>query len=91
MNFDTMLLLAFAGSSVVSGMDKWIWSKQRVAQAEAVKAKRRNTDFLELEKIRQQPGWIELSDSIWVLSLIVAVVYIVYQCFSSSFVATASQ
>ncbi len=76
MDFKTILIIAFVVSSVVSGLDKWVWSKQRKDALEKAKSKKRNLSFDDAEKILAKPEYVNYADSIFVLSCVVAVVWL---------------
>ncbi|PWK54472.1 signal peptidase I [Pleionea mediterranea] len=76
MDFQTFLVVAFVISTIVSGLDKWVWSKQRRDQMNAAKQKKRNLDFDTAEKILAKPSWVEFSDSMFVLTCVAAIVWL---------------
>jgi signal peptidase I len=76
MDFQTFLIVAFVISTIVSGLDKWVWSKQRRDQVNTAKQKKRNLDFDTAEKILAKPSWVEFSDSMFVLTCVAAIVWL---------------
>ena len=76
MDFQTILIVAFVASAIVSGLDKWVWSKQRRDQLNVAKQKKRNLDFDTAEKILAKPSWVEFSDSMFVLTCVAAIVWL---------------
>lgn len=76
MDFKTILIIAFVVSSIISGLDKWVWSKQRKDALEKAKNKKRNLSFDDAEKILAKPEYVNYADSIFVLSCVVAVVWL---------------
>ncbi len=75
MDFKVLLLITFVGTAIASGLDKWVWSKQRRDNLEAAKNKKRNLDYDTAEKILAKPQWVEYSDSLFVISCIAALVW----------------
>lgn len=75
MDFKTILIVIFVVTSIISGLDKWVWSKQRKDRLEQAKQKKRNLDFESAQKILAKPEWVEFSDSLFILSCAAAIVW----------------
>jgi signal peptidase I len=75
MDFKTILIITFVVTSIISGLDKWVWSKQRRANLELARQKKRNLEFETAQKILEKPEWVAFSDSLFILSCAAAVIW----------------
>jgi signal peptidase I len=76
MDFKTILIITFVVTAIISGLDKWVWSKQRRLMLEQARQKKRNLEFEVAQKILAKPEWVAFSDSLFVISCAAAVIWL---------------
>ncbi|MCO7225468.1 signal peptidase I [Pleionea sp. CnH1-48] len=76
MSFEMILMVALVSSAIISAMDKWNWAKKRAQAADDLRQKNKNVDFERIESVLKKPEWVEFSDTIFVLSCAVGVVWL---------------
>ncbi len=75
MDFISYVTIIFVVTAIISGIDRFVWSKQRVEKLDAAKQKKRNLDFEAAEEILAKPEWVSYSDTFFVVSCVAAVVW----------------
>ncbi len=63
--FSLILVIATLVTGVIWALEKWVWSKKRLAEVDAIEAQTNGLDEATKNKIIAQPWWIENSVSIF--------------------------